>query len=224
MRKTLQRLATRRHVGLAILSGRAVPDLKARARLSRVVYGGCHGLEIEGPGFRFRHPLDPSIRNRLRIAAVALEEIISRFPGADLEWKGFAVAVHCRKVASSRLGPLFKLTKEVSARADLGILLGEKVWDLVPPGHPGKSKAVSLIRDHLKARLDGRPPLTVYAGDDAVETRAFASLQARDITVQVGGKRRTADYHLRGVPEVHALLRWIDRVTARVHRSPYDVR
>ncbi len=209
VRRTLRRLAASPRVGLAVLSGRSLADLRRRVGLRGIVYGGCHGLEIEGPGLRFRHPRASSIRPRLRMAAAALDRVVPRFPGAYLERKGLAVAVHYRGVSPSRVRTLHRWTRRAGAEAALAILPGKKVWDLVPPGHRGKARAVRLIRDHLKKRVRGKSLLTVYAGDDATDAEAFRSLGARGLGIQVGGARRAAAYRLRGVPEVHALLRWI---------------
>ncbi len=207
VRGTLRRLAAQSRIGLAILSGRSLPDIKRQVGLTRVIYGGCHGLEIEGPGLQFRKSLAPSLHARLGRARVALEEMITRFPGAELEWKGLAVAIHYRRMTSSRLEPLFSLTKEVAAREGLAIIPGKKVLDLVPPGRWRKSNAVSLIEDYVKKRFDGRPSLTVYAGDDTTDAEAFPFLHERGIAIQVGGRRGAADYWLRGPREVHGMLR-----------------
>lgn len=209
VRRTLRRLAAFPRVGLAILSGRSLPDITRRVGLKGLIYGGCHGLEIDGPGLRFRYPQASSMRRRIRLAAAALEQVTSRIPGAHLERKGLALAVHYRGVSPSRLGTLHRWTRRAAAEAALAILPGKKVWDLVPPGHRGKARAVRLIRDHLKKRVRGKSLLTVYAGDDATDAEAFRSLGARGLGIQVGGARRAAAYRLRGVPEVHALLRWI---------------
>jgi len=221
VRKTLRRLAANPLVGLAVLSGRSLTDIRRRVQLPGVVYGGCHGLEIEGPGLEFRHPVTPLVRRHLERAAATLEAAISRFPGADLERKGPALSLHYRRVVSSGLETLFKLTKEVAAQEGLAILLGDKVWELVPPGHGGKSKALPLIRDHLTKRLNGRPPFAIYAGDDATDAETIRSVGDRGITIQVGGKQGTADYHLRGVSEFHAILRWIEghRLLGRSHST-----
>ncbi|MBI3007556.1 MAG: trehalose-phosphatase [candidate division NC10 bacterium] len=209
VRRTLRRLAASPRVGLAVLSGRSLADLKRRVGLRGIIYGGCHGLELEGPGWRFRPARAPSLRARAGRAAAGLEQVISRFAGAHLERKGLAVAVHYRGVRASRLGALRGWVRRVAAQAGLTLLPGKKVWDLVPPGYRGKSKALSLIRDHLKHRVGARACLTLYAGDDATDAEAFRSLGARGLGIQVGGARGAADYRLRGVREVHALLRWI---------------
>ena len=43
VRGTLSRLTASGRARVAILSGRALADLRARVRLANVVYGGCHG-------------------------------------------------------------------------------------------------------------------------------------------------------------------------------------
>ncbi len=183
------------------------------------MYGGCHGLEIDGPGLRFRHSLASSIRRRIRLAAAVLERVIPQFPGAHLERKGLALAVHYRGVSASRLGTLLRWTRRAAGQAALAILPGKKVWDLVPPGHRGKARAVRLIRDHLKKRAGGKSLLTVYVGDDATDAEAFRALPGRGLGIQVGGARGAAEYRLRGVREVHALLQWIAGTAALSSRA-----
>lgn len=226
VRETLRLLAAHPRVGLAILSGRSLLDLRRRVGLRGIVYGGCHGLEIQGPGLRFRHPLASSIRRRIRLATATLVRVIPRFPGAHLEQKGLALAVHYRGVSPSRLGTLYGWTRRAASKAALAILPGKKVWDLVPPGHRGKAKGLRLVRDFLKRTVRGRPLLTVYAGDDATDAEAFRAPPPRALSVQVGGARGPADFRLRNVPEVHALLRWIakrapssPRIVARLRKS-----
>lgn len=219
VRRTLRRLAANPRVGLAILSGRSLPDITRRVGLKGIIYGGCHGLEIEGPGLRFRHALAPSLRSRIGRAAAALERVTSRIAGAHLEWKGLALAVHYRGVGPSRLGTLHRWLKRVAAQVGLSVLPGKKVWDLVPPGHRGKARAVRRIRDHLKKRLRGKSLLTVYVGDDATDAEAFRALPGRGLGIQVGGARGAAEYRLRGVREVHALLRWIAGTAALSSRA-----
>jgi len=218
VRRALRRLAANPRVGVAILSGRSLPDIIRRVGLKGIIYGGCHGLEIEGPGLRFRHAPAPSLRSRLGRAAAALEQVASHIAGAHLERKGLALAVHYRGVSPSRVGTLHRWAKRVGAQVGLTILPGKKVWDLVPSGHRGKARAVRLIRDHLKKRVRGKSLLTVYAGDDATDAEAFRSLPVGGLGIQVGGARGAAEYRLRGVREVHALLRWIAEAVASSSR------
>ena len=100
VRATLGRLAGSERARLAILSGRGLSDLKARVALDGVVYGGCHGLEIDGRHLRFRHP-------RARSSGIAatrreLTDALPALPGARLEFKGLSLALHYRGVRPER--------------------------------------------------------------------------------------------------------------------------
>jgi trehalose-6-phosphatase len=46
----------------------------------------------------------------------------------------------------------------------------------------------------------------VYAGDDASDEMAFAALRDRALTIHVGSRPTAAEYRVRGVREVQALL------------------
>src|SRR3954453_7448469 len=48
----LKQLAAEKGVTVAVLSGRAIPDVSNRVGLP-LIYGGDHGLEIHGPDFDF---------------------------------------------------------------------------------------------------------------------------------------------------------------------------
>jgi len=101
VRATLAALAVHPRVGLAILSGRALGDVRRRVGVSRVVYGGCHGLEIAGAGLAFRHPA--ARRARVAAARRLLRAAVRGLPGVRLESKGLAVSLHYRHVAAARL-------------------------------------------------------------------------------------------------------------------------
>ena len=55
-RDDLRALARSPNIHLAFVSGRDLADLRGRVGVADAIYAGCHGLEIEGPGLRFRHP------------------------------------------------------------------------------------------------------------------------------------------------------------------------
>ncbi len=55
-RQVLNDLAAHNTIAIAIISGRAVGDVKGRVGLPNLIYAGNHGLEIEGRGLAFEHP------------------------------------------------------------------------------------------------------------------------------------------------------------------------
>jgi trehalose-phosphatase len=214
VRRTLRRLAANPRVGLAVLTGRSLRDIRQRIGIKNIVYGGCHGLEIEGPALRITDRKTGQVHPRLENAAKMIESSLARFPGACVERKRYSVALHYRHLARTRVGALSRVVHRAARAHNLGIIPGKKVWEFVRPGFRGKSEAVRAARFRLKKRREGRSGLVMYIGDDASDTRISRFLGEEGIAVQVGGRRGSADFRLRGVPEVHALLRWIAEAAA----------
>ena len=55
-RRALKALESGHRSSVAIISGRALPDLRERVRMEEIIYAGNHGLEITGPGLHFIEP------------------------------------------------------------------------------------------------------------------------------------------------------------------------
>lgn len=210
VRTTLARLAARERVRLVILSGRALRDVRARVGLDDVVYGGCHGLEIEGAGLRFRHPRARAAR--VGAARRALAAGAASIPGAHVEFKGLAVSLHYRRVAPARREAARALAAEVARRMpDLRVIAGDAVFDFVPRVRWSKGEAARWIIRRVGPSLRPGEPVIVYAGDDTTDEAAFAALREGGVTIRVGGGESGAEYTVSGVRQVHALLRWIAR-------------
>jgi trehalose-phosphatase len=208
VRATLSRLARSDRTRLAILSGRALADVRRRVGLDAIVYGGCHGLEIEGNGLRFRHP---SVRP-VRIAALAraLAAGSAEIPGARVEFKRFCVSLHYRGVPPSLRENVDDLVARVAGDApDVRVMSGRKAYDFLPRVGWNKGEAVRWIVRHERRSLPPGRPVILYAGDDTTDDAAFAALRDRGVTVRVGRDRGVAEYGVNGVAQMHGLLRWI---------------
>lgn len=191
---------------VAVISGRALGDLRARVRLPGVVYGGCHGLEIQGPGLRFRHP-----RARSAAAAAVNRRLVAgarTIPGARVEFKRLVVTLHYRAVAPSRHAAVRAFAASV-ARAVPGfvVISGRRIFDFVPNVRWDKGRAVRWIVRRARRALPPGPPVVLYVGDDTTDEAAFAAVGRGGITVHVGDGPTRAAHTVRGVREVHALLR-----------------
>jgi len=207
VRATLATLAAHPRVRLAILSGRALADVRRRVGVPRVVYGGCHGLEIGGAGLAFRHPA--ARRARVAAARRLLAAAVRGIPGARLEWKGLAVSLHYRHVAAARVGEVREAVARVQRRQPgVSVVAGHKVFDLVPRVGWDKGRAARWIARRLAPRLPGRATV-LYVGDDTTDEAAFTVLRGRAVTVRVGAAPTAAGHVVRGVREVHGLLRWL---------------
>jgi trehalose-phosphatase len=205
VRATLARLARSDRARLAILSGRGLADLRARVALDGVVYGGCHGLEIAGRQLHFRHPR----AHRSGVAATerALAAVLPSVPGALVECKGLAVSLHYRHVAPSRRRAVREIAEQVlRRRPDLALLKGHLVFDFLPRVGWDKGTAARWMVSRMVRSLPARRAVIVYAGDDASDEMAFAALRGRALTIHVGARPTAAEYRVRSVRDVQALL------------------
>ena len=205
VRGTLARLAACERARLAILSGRGLADLRARVALADVVYGGCHGLEIRGRDLHFRHP--HAHRSCLMATRRALAAALPSIPGARLEWKGLAVSLHYRRVSPRRRLDVQEVAARILRRGGLTLVRGHAVFDFVPRVGWNKGRAARWIASRMKRTLPARRVVVLYAGDDTTDESAFVALRGRAVTICVGTKPSAAEYRVRGVREIQALLR-----------------
>ncbi len=156
-RETLADLAARFAV-VAIVSGRTDAELVALV--------GVEGVRLEGSyGVGQLPDLPPAVVDHVRSAA-------ERVPGARVEPKGHAVAVHVRGAADPEAAEalLRAPLARIGEAHGLEVIEGKRVLELVPRDRPLKEGAVDRIV--AEAGLAG----VLYAGDDVADLRAFAAL------------------------------------------------
>lgn len=183
-RRLLSRLARRPGVSVAIVSGRALPDLRRRAAAPGVLLGGNHGLELPG----WVHPAARRARPRLE---AALRELRAALPRLLIEDKRWSLSVHDRRGAAQAE------VAAVARRRRLRLRRGKKVLELLPAADWHKGHALR------KLAAGGR---ILYIGDDATDEEAFRSLGRGALTVKVGEGRTAARYRLADVGAVRRLL------------------
>lgn len=185
-RRLLLRLSRRPDVKVAILSGRALANVRSLVGLRGVYYAGNHGLEIHGPGLRWRHPRVEYVNGSMR---ALLENGIEAFPGAFLEDKRFGLAIHYRQVPPrflKRLGG-FVRARVSQFRDRLRLLHSKKTFDLRPNVPWNKGHALDMIRKNLPGGW-----MTVFVGDDHTDEEGFRTLGMRAMTIRVGAVKASA--------------------------------
>lgn len=217
-------LAQSPRLRVGILSGRAAGDLRALVGISEVIYAGCHGLEVDGPGVSFRHPEAEAQRQTLRSIAQALSLRIASIPGARVEPKGLAVAVHYRNVPPGAVGRVeIQLERTIhQRRGRLKILRGKKVIEILPRVRWNKGDSALWLAERVFPA--GPWPLTmVYMGDDRTDELAFEVLAGKAITVKVGAGRIRAPvaFRLDDAADVQRLLSALAG-EVRNRKSPHE--
>jgi trehalose 6-phosphate phosphatase len=194
-------------VALAFLSGRALEDLRRHVAIEGAIYGGNHGLEMEGPGLEpFIEPQCTAARPSLDAALETLAEQMDEFPGVVLEDKVLSASVHYRRAAPELENPLSLVVHTVAhALPRVVVRRGKQVLEIRPAVKWHKGYALRYM-----AQVLGIPESrTVYMGDDTTDEDAFAFAPGA-ITVQVGHAPAThARFRAETLPAAREFLVWL---------------
>ncbi len=192
---------------VAVISGRALADVRRRVGLPNVVYAGNHGLEIEGPGLRFVEVTAQAGQDELQGLCRRVSRRLAGIPGAYVEYKGLTATVHFRRTPGGEAGRVSKAVWEAvrGDNAPFVLAKGSKSIEIRPVSDWNKGAAARWIR----SKLGADHALCIYLGDDRTDEDAFAALEG-EITVRVGSPAGTlARYHVKGPEEAADFLRWL---------------
>lgn len=201
-RRLLRALIRRPDIKVAVLSGRALADIKKRVGLPGVYYAGNHGLQIDGPGLQWTHPHANELS---RASWRPLEDDLKSIPGALVERKQLGMAIHYRKVPKRFVR---RLADRVRARFTglqdkFRILHGKKTYDIRSSVPWNKGHALNAIRNQLPGGWMG-----VFIGDDRTDEEGFRTLGPKALTIRVGRVNITrAQYIFSDRNQVDRLLR-----------------
>jgi alpha,alpha-trehalase len=209
----LKKLAGKKWAEVFIISGRTLKNIKGLIGLRQICYSGNHGIELEGPGFKYVNPTARALRPHIQKCFRLLRKKL-KIKGALLENKFYTLSVHYRLVASGDIPELKRVFRDavgdLRKNKKLRITHGKKVFEVRPNIRWHKGKIVSRILGKIKTRR----ALPVYIGDDVTDEDAFKALGRRGISVLVSGhKRKTAArYRLNSSGDVRGLLKFILRI------------
>jgi trehalose-phosphatase len=187
---------------LALVSGRALGDLDQLFHQAPWAAVGLHGVELRrADGTCRQFAVVAAQQAHMRDAALALA---ARFGGVQVEDKGAAIALHCRRVPQQL--PALRAAAHAAATQLHGyeVQAGNLVVEFKPTGM-NKGRAVTeLLQCEPFAH---RQP--VYLGDDLTDEHAFASVNdAHGLSVRVGTREPTlARFTLADPAAVEAWLR-----------------
>ncbi|MDD3983294.1 MAG: trehalose-phosphatase [Candidatus Omnitrophota bacterium] len=204
--RLLKRLASLPGCRVAVVSGRALSDIRKRVGVGNVVYVGNHGYEMFIPGKGELDYAPPGYRAVLSGIKRRITAGVKGIKGIVCEDKRISLALHFRLADKRGTSLAKKVFRGAVARSvDEGaaaVKKGKKVLEILPPGRHNKGTAVKEI-------LRGAGDVTsLYLGDDRTDEDAFRALKHRGITVYVGAKRASAaGYYLNSPREAVLFLR-----------------
>ena len=192
---------------VAVVSGRDLDDVRHLVGVEGIHYAGSHGFDVvEADGQRHRKASE--FKPDLGRAADELDRALEDIPGAFLERKAFALAVHYRMLEDpARESDVERaVDRAVADEPRLRKTGGKKIFEVRPDVEWDKGRAVAMLAGLIEAEEldrrevdveDGRPPRVVplYIGDDLTDEDAFEAIADHGVGVVVRGEdddRRTA--------------------------------
>ncbi|MCG8431225.1 MAG: trehalose-phosphatase [Candidatus Omnitrophica bacterium] len=212
-RKILKELVACGAGTVAVVSGRALADVKRAVGVNGIIYAGAHGMELSGPKLKFQKQVPPAYKKVYAALKSRLHEGLKKFKGAFVEDKGTVLTVHYRLLNRRRETKLKTFFRETVlphvAAGQVCVKTGKKVLEVKPAMEWDKGKVVLwlLARKRFSSR---HALLPVYIGDDVTDEDAFKALGSKGLTIFVGTRRKShAAYYLKSYAEVQVFLEWL---------------
>ncbi|MDJ0869911.1 MAG: bifunctional alpha,alpha-trehalose-phosphate synthase (UDP-forming)/trehalose-phosphatase [Myxococcota bacterium] len=218
MRSALEVVVERGDADVAMISGRALEDVRKMAGRSDLTYAGNHGLEISGPGIEdFLHEDLVHYRARTEGLAAELEEVA--VDGAWTEVKGPTLTFHFRAVPERGRPALIERARELIQAAGYQARNAHAALEARPPIGWDKGRAVLHVLRTRYGPSWSEQVRVIYVGDDQTDEDAFRLLAGLAETFRVGpaDTPTAASHRLPDVGAVRALLEWLGR------RAPADL-
>jgi trehalose 6-phosphate phosphatase len=199
--EALRGLAALPDTYVAVASGRDVRtlrDLTGVGSAESITLIGSHGAEATRPGVASEGRLDDDQRALLDELTAQVAELIDRHPGARLERKRAAVALHTRGLPKADAEAALREAVALGeSRQDVRMLKGKSVVEL-SVSHADKGTAISAL-----GREVGSDAI-FYSGDDVTDEDAFKALDRDkgDVPVKVGGGETHAAFRVGNVTDV----------------------
>lgn len=200
-------------VAVAVVSGRAIDDLRERVGVDGLAYAGNHGLELRADGETAVHPAAAAARDALTDVCRRLREGIDA-AGIVVENKGASATVHYRMADDDAVPRVRERVEAAAEDAGLELTTGKAVLELRPETDWDKGRAVEWLLDRRVP--EGETPTAVYVGDDTTDEAAFRALPEGGVGVKVGEGESAADYRVGDVPAVRTLL---ERIVASLEEG-----
>lgn len=211
-REAMARLRDHSQVDVAVVSGRALEEVRRLVGLDGIGYAGNHGLEIRIDDRSYVHPAAEGTEDVIDAVCEELADRLGDVDGAIIENKGLTATVHHRLIDDDEtVGRVRETVRSSAARYDaIRAHDGKSIVELRPAVDWDKGRAVRWL---LQRTRSGATSVPIYLGDDETDEAAFEALSETGIGIAVGAdpRRTNASFVLDGPPEVVDVLEWLAR-------------
>jgi len=211
-KKLLKEFSQNPKCELAVISGRALKDLKKLVGLKNIIYVGNHGFEIEGTNFKFKYPAPYGYKQTLKQIRREFHRKFSKIEGIVIEDKGYSLSLHYRLVdptlVSNVQSCFNQVVRSYLQRRQIVVCRGKALLEVRPPFDWNKGNAVLWLLEQIRFAKRNVKISPVYIGDDLTDEDAFEILKTKGLTIYVGKPKKSyAKFYLRNTDEVHHFLR-----------------
>lgn len=197
----LQALAAAMDGAIALVSGRRVEMLDRMFAPLRLAAAGLHGLQRRRAGEMLADvPGPPAELEAIKLQAL---EFVAPWPGALVEDKGEAMALHWRAAPDAAHALQAFAARAAERLPGYHLQPGNMVVEL-RPRHADKGAAIDAFLDEAPFR--GRQP--VFVGDDLTDEHGFRAVNAHGGLGVLVGRRGGSDARC-GLPDIAAVHAWL---------------
>lgn len=202
----LRRLIASPGCRVAVISGRALAEVRSLVDVPGLAFAGNHGLELAWPQGEWTHPEAAAARPWLAELADKLD--LSPWPGAWLEDKRLTLTVHFRQAGEGAGEGIAAALAALAApwAERLEVRGGKMSLEVRPRLAWDKGQALLRLREILCPETEAG---LFYAGDDLTDEDAFRVLRTlgSGLSVLVGSPRDTlADLRVEDTAELLEVL------------------
>lgn len=193
----------------AIISGRALADVRKKIGIDKLAYAGNHGTEIWSADYTMVFDAGVAYKKELKKLARELETLVRAHRGVIMENKGHSITIHYRLLDTRRARVFAEqyanVVERAAAEGAIRLANSKKAFEIRPNTEWNKGSAV----DWLLQRKTFRGTYPIYIGDDETDKDGYRAVAGRGISVHVGHEIDEADYYLVAQTEVRTLLKWL---------------
>ncbi len=201
---------------VGIISGRDLDDVMELVDVDGLWFAGSHGFDVVSPGGdRQQFEQGAAALPGLDAAEAALAEVVGGTPGAWVERKRFAIAVHHRASAAADIPALGAAVAAIAdADPTLRMTGGKKIFELRPAADWHKGMAVRWLADAAGLDPDA---LVVFIGDDVTDEDGLDAVRAEGLGIVVETEDRPTAAHMR-LDDPSQVAELLGRIRAQVER------
>ena len=206
-RELLSQLAEQPSVDLAVISGRALADIRSRVGVDGIEYAGNHGLEVDRGDEVWVHPVVERHRDALAGVLDEIEPKVESISGCLIEDKYATAAVHLRRIGTDDSSHVIAHVQAVVDGVEpISMHVDNKTIELRPAIDHGKGEAIERIVDTAPETL------VIYLGDAQTDVDAFRTLDEMDdetVQIAVGSDLPATGHRLDSPEDVQEFLQWL---------------